>query len=380
MRVRFLLFGASSATGGVRSVVNQANALAGHHDVEVVTVFGDFARLPFKLDKRVRRRRLMKVDRSWPRRQILERLEKRPSKHVPEDETRFSSFSRATDVVLKRYLSGLRGGVIVTTRPALNILAAKFGSSAVVRIGQDHMNYRSYPAGLAGQMRRWYPKLDAVATLTTRDAAEFTEALGPEARVERIPNLVPMPDNEPAPLDSTVAVAAGRLTPQKGFDMLIDAWAKVVTRHPDWELRIFGVGSHRDALRTQVESTGMSGHVRLMGSTKKLEKQIRASAMYVLSSRYEGLPMTILEAMQQGVPVVAFDCHTGPADIITHDRDGILVPPTDVDALAAAITEMIENPERRRALGAEAHKSIRRFSGESIRPRWEKLYAELGAS
>ncbi|MQA81443.1 MAG: glycosyltransferase [Streptosporangiales bacterium] len=379
MRVRFLAFGVSSATGGVRSIVNQANALAGHHDVEVVTVFKDFTKLPFKLDRRVRRRRLMQVDRSWPKQQILERLARRPSKYVPEDEHRYADFSRATDVVLKRYLGSLDGGVLVSTRPALNLLSARFGSSSVVRIGQDHMNYRSYPEGLAGQIRRWYPKLDAVATLTSRDATEYADALGAEARVVHIPNLVPMPDTEPAPLDSKVAVAAGRLTSQKGFDMLIDAWAKVAAKHPDWEVRIFGSGRHREQLRAHIDSTGMAEHVRLMGTTKKLEKQIRGSAMYVLSSRYEGLPMTILEAMQQGVPVVAFDCHTGPADIITHDRDGILVPPNDVDALATAIVEMIENPERRRALGAEAHTSIRRFSGESIRPQWEKLYAELGA-
>lgn len=379
MLIRFLAFGVSSATGGVRSIVNQANALAGHHDVEVVTVFKDFKKLPFKLDKRVRRRRLMQVDRPWPKRQILERMARKPSRHVPEDENRFADFNRATDFVLKRYLGGLQGGVLVTTRPALNILAAKFGSSSVVKIGQDHMNYRSYPEGLAAQMRLWYPKLDAVATLTKRDAAEFTEALGPEARVVQIPNLVPMPDSEPASLDSKIIIAAGRLTGQKGFDMLTDAFAKVAEKHPDWEVQIYGGGRHRDRLREHIERTGMTEHVRLMGTTKKLQQRIRESAMYVLSSRYEGLPMTILEAMEQGVPVVAFDCHTGPADIITHDEDGILVPPEDVDALAAAITEMIENPERRRALGAQAHTSIRRFSGESVRPQWEKLYAELGA-
>lgn len=378
--VRFLVFRMTTATGGVRSVVNQANALAAHHDVEIVTVFSDFSRLPFELDPRVRRRQLVVRPRRLFKKRVLGYLARLPSKYVPKDEYHYAKFSRATDVILRRYLASVKSGVVVSTRPALNVMAARFASPSVVTIGQDHMNYRSYAKGLAAEIRRWYPKLDAVVTLTERDAKEYADALGPEVRVVNIPNLVPVSDTEPASLDSKVVTAAGRLTPQKGFDMLIDAFTRVVADHPDWQLRIFGNGAHKESLRARIERAGMTGHIHLMGKTLTLHEEMRASAMYVLSSRYEGLPMTVLEAMQQGVPVVAFDCHTGPADIITHGEDGLLVPPRDVGALAASIEELIKDPALRRRLGAAARQSVRRFSPESVRPLWEKLYADLGAT
>lgn len=379
MLIRFLVLGVKSTSGGARSVVNQANALVEHHDVEVVSMFRGFKKLPFPLDKRVRRRQLFKVRRPWYRQKVYDWLAGKPSTLIPESEGHYAKFSRATDIRLKRYLGSLEGGVLVTTRPSTNLLAARFASPSVVTIGQDHMNFRSYPDDISALIRQWYPKLGAVVTLTKLDAEEFREALGPDARVETIPNMVPWREIEPAPLDSKVAIAAGRLTPQKGFDMLVKAFAKVTKEHPDWEMRIFGSGSYRDDLRERIEQAGMTEHVKLMGITRDLEGEMRNSAFYVLSSRYEGLPMTVLESMQQGVPVVAFDCHTGPGDVITHDHDGLLVPPGNVNRLAKSIEALIEDPQRRRELGAAAHRSVERYSAESVRPLWEKLYQELGA-
>ncbi|HEX6446881.1 MAG TPA: glycosyltransferase, partial [Streptosporangiales bacterium] len=192
-----------------------------------------------------------------------------------------------------------------------------------------------------------------------------------------LPNMVPVPTRPLAPLDAKVVVAAGRLTRQKGFDMLVDAFARVHEEHPDWQLRIYGQGSLRGALTERIERHGLTGHVRLMGSTRRFEQALRAGSMFVLSSRYEGLPMTVLESMTQGVPVVAFDCHTGPADIVTHGTDGLLVPPERPDELARAMCELIADPDRRRRLGANAYASVARFTAPNVGRRWDRLFAEL---
>lgn len=376
MRVRYLVFGTGSATGGIRSVVNQANALADRHDVEIVSVFKR-RRPPFRLDPRVRRRTLMYRRRNPLKRLLLSLFERVPSRVVPEDENRFADFSLATDLVVRRYLKQVDADVVVATRPALNLMAARFGPRSITRIGEDHMNLRTYKPKLAGAIRRWYPELDAVTVLTTPDAAEYREALGAAARVEHLPNMVPVATRPPAPLDAKVIVAAGRLTRQKGFDLLIDAFTRVHETHPDWQLRIYGRGPLRGALSERIERHGLTGHVRLMGSTRRFEQALRAGSMFVLSSRYEGLPMTVLESMTQGVPVVAFDCHTGPADIITHGADGLLVPPGKPAELARAMCELIADPERRRSLGANAYASVARFTAPNVGRRWDGLFAEL---
>jgi glycosyltransferase involved in cell wall biosynthesis len=174
-----------------------------------------------------------------------------------------------------------------------------------------------------------------------------------------------------------VVVAAGRLVHQKGFDLLLDAFQRVAARHPDWQLWIFGGGERRDALAAQVERLGITGRAHLKRTTDHLDEQFAAASIFVLSSRFEGLPMVLLEAMTAGLPVVAFDCPTGPAQVITHGGSGLLARPEDVEGLAAGICELIENPVRRRAMGAAALRDVERFSITSVRRRWEELFADL---
>lgn len=376
MRIRFLMFGWGNASGGIRSVVNQANALADRHEVELVAVFKR-KKVPFPLDPRIKCRVLKPRNRI--KRWLYRQLAKRPSRYVPRTENRYADFSMATDLMLRRYVSGLRDGVLISTRPALNVVSARFGSPSVVRIGEDHMNFRSYQPELAAVMRRWYPQLSAVTVLTRPDAAEYVAGLGSRARVEHMPNMVPAAAEPPAPLENKVVVAAGRLTHQKGFDMLIDAFAPVARAHPDWRLRIFGNGRLHAKLTARIASLGMTDNITLEGCTNRFEAELRDASLYVLSSRYEGLPMTILEAMTQGLPVVAYDCHTGPGDVITDGNDGLLVPPGDTAALTAAITDLVEDRDKLRKLGANAYESVRQFYAESIGPRWERLFDDLGA-
>jgi glycosyltransferase involved in cell wall biosynthesis len=178
-------------------------------------------------------------------------------------------------------------------------------------------------------------------------------------------------------LDAKVLVAAGRLSPQKGFDMLLDAFHAVSARHPDWQLWIFGDGQWRDVLTKQIERMGLRGRAHLKGSTGQLDRQLGAASIFVLSSRFEGLPMVLLEAMALGLPAVAFDCPTGPAEIIVHGTSGLVVPPQDIPALAAGICELIENSTKRKAMGAAALKRSERYSIAAVSQRWEQLFTEL---
>lgn len=381
MKVRFLMLSALHMGGAIRSLVNQANALAAAgHDVELVSIYRTRKRSVFPIDPRIKKRFLINRRKGPLHRPVHATLGKMPSRLVPPEEARYKAFSLATDLVIRRYLSRLSGGVMITGRPATTLMLARYAPPDVVRIGQDHLSFNRYKGSLLESMHKWYPQLDAVTVLTEGTAQDYRNSFGPALRVERVPNMLPTTQAERSPLDSKVIVAAGRLTWQKGFDLLVKAYAPLAREHPDWELRIFGgSGYMKDRLTSQITELGLDGKVRLMGKTKHLDQEMAGASMFVLSSRFEGFPMVVLEAMTHGLPVVAYDCHTGPADMLTHGEDGLLVPPRDVHALTKSIDELIVDADRRRRLGARAAESVTRYDSTRVGQQWTDLFTDLGA-
>lgn len=210
------------------------------------------------------------------------------------------------------------------------------------------------------------------------DAVRRCFAPSLQGRLVTIPNPVPAS----APIERTGSAsricAVGRLTHQKGFDVLLDAFAVLAPRHPRWTLDIWGEGPGRAALEKQISALGLEGRARLRGLSLQPRSWAREADIFVLSSRYEGFPNVLGEAMAAGLPVAAANCDFGPSDMVENGRTGLLVPGEDSAALAGAIETLIVDPELRARLGSAGRKAMERFGSERVLRQWDAVLARAG--
>ncbi len=172
-------------------------------------------------------------------------------------------------------------------------------------------------------------------------------------------------------------LSAGRFGPEKGFDVLIKAFAPAAKRHPEWSLDLFGDGEMMPTVKALVEEYGLSTRVNLLGMRSDLAERYGDYAFYVLPSHREGMPLVLLEAKANRLPILAFDVMTGPREIVRDGVDGILVPPEDVEELTQGLLTLMEDPEKRRAMSARSQENLDKFSKETILAQWVSLLDPL---
>ena len=246
------------------------------------------------------------------------------------------------------------------------------------KVAEFHFSYRSLQ--LRGKflklwmMRSAVRKLDRFVVLTAQDRKLWSRITG---NVEQIYNFSPDSPDHPARLERKCCLCVGRMQKQKNHRDLIRAWRIVSSRHPDWELDLYGCGVLEGMTRHLVRRYSLSESVKIHKPVKDLDPVIDSSSIFVLTSRYEGFPMVLLEASTAGVPIVSYDCPCGPSEIIDDGRTGFIVAPGDREALADKICELIENEQMRRAFGKAAYARSRIFDRDDVMRRWDGLFRLL---
>lgn len=378
MKITFLLHNAYAIGGTVRSTLNLAGALAARHEVEILSVLRTADQPLLGVHGDVRLVPLVDERPDSAAYDGGHELMARPSALVPPTEVLAHRYTALTDARLRAFLDTTDADVLVATRPALVVVLAEHGPRHAIRIGQEHLSYDNHVPGVRAALNEALARLDAFVTVSARDAADHHRHLpGLRTRITDIPNAAPRPRAEPSDLRAPLVVAAGRLVPVKRYDLLVEAFAKVVAERPERRLRIHGQGPERANLRAAVAAHGLGDHVFLMGPHTTLETEWAKASVAVVSSAWESFGMTILEAMHAGVPVVATDCPHGPGEIITDGSDGLLVPPGDPDALATGLLRLINDPGLRHVLGTAGRATVQRYEPATIADRYERLITEL---
>jgi GalNAc-alpha-(1->4)-GalNAc-alpha-(1->3)-diNAcBac-PP-undecaprenol alpha-1,4-N-acetyl-D-galactosaminyltransferase len=225
-----------------------------------------------------------------------------------------------------------------------------------------------------------YRQAAHVVSQTQHALEYFSTAIRSRGRVISNPVIQPTETSEihgqnPKSRGTTI-LAMGRLERQKGFDLLIKAFAKVSARHPDWTLEIWGEGQERGNLEKIVADLNLKERVSMPGVTKVPYEKMRQASLFVLSSRYEGFPNVLCEAMACGMPVISFNCHSGPSEIVRDNIDGILVPPGDANVLSDTIDRLLSNESERTQLADHATEITERFGIDKIMDQWTSLIRE----
>ncbi|MFJ8821760.1 glycosyltransferase family 4 protein [Streptomyces sp. NPDC102467] len=386
MKIVFLINNAYGIGGTIRATANMSGALATRHEVHVVSVNRTADRTGLPFDPRVRTATLVDLREDSPEYAGDDPLTGQPcamyhEKGTLEGRQRYTALH---DRRISEFLTETDADVVIATRPILNGYLARYGTDRYLRIGQEHLSL----AGHADDVRRAQNvaigQLDAFVTVSEADAAQYRAAL-PQVRttITCVPNSVPASDVQPSPRDSKVIVAAGRLIPVKRYDRLVDAFARVAGDHPDWTLRLYGRGPQRDALRARIDELGLYERVLLMGPVSPIETEWAKGAIAAVSSDMESFGMTIVEAMHCGVPVIATDCPHGPAEIITHEENGVLVPlkegDSGIQSYADALGLLMSDTELRDRLGESARTRAADFEPAAVARRYEELFRTLSA-
>ncbi|MEQ5138505.1 MULTISPECIES: glycosyltransferase family 4 protein [Providencia] len=355
MKILFILADITFVGGIERVIANLSNALSKHNiEVEILSLYKSNSHCYFDIDKKIKISFLNESLHYDGKPGSLKRL----LKHLTNIKK------------LRNYLKeNSFDFIIANSFPTAFQLYFSKKESNWIAYEHVHFNYYNY---LVKKIRNLiYKKFDKIVVLTTKDEKKFSQIFN---NVITIHNPLSFESSSVSNLENHTLIAVGRLEKQKGFDILIDAFSKI--NNKNWRLNIFGEGNEHKKLLQKINSLGAS-NIYLMGKSNDIKREMLYSSIFILSSRFEGFPMVLGEAMECGLPCISFDCPNGPSDLIQHDHNGILVKNGCTDSLARNIEMLINNQKKINYLAENAKSSVKELSICNITNQWMTMLHQV---
>ena len=346
----------SFSAGTERAVTNLSNLLVkyGNYFVLIISVYSANGDIPsYELDSRV----------------CVKHLNIKKSNKLSKTFS-YLKFIKQT----KKIIKDQRIDFIIGTTHAFNCLLLFLGNS-VIKIACEHMNYNACPYISSKVRKMIYPKLNAVVLLTKADAYHYS-FIDPKKRFV-IPNSLSFSPQKTANYEKKRIISIGRLTEQKGFDILIKLASELCNQIPDWRIDIFGDGEDKQKLNELIKRLKLEKFIKINSPTNNIQEEFLNSSIYVMTSRWEGLPMVLLEAKSCGLPIVSFDCPEGPADAIEDGIDGYLVQMGNNSEFIRKLLVLCQNETFRAQFGIRSKINSKKFSPETIFDKWNNLFISM---
>lgn len=380
MKIAYILSSFFAKAGTERILSDKMNYLANRYGYDITFITYEQGNHPmaFSLDKRIRvidlNTRFFPLYKLNPvRRVIAKSFQKRKLKSKLHD---VLSVVNPDFVVLTTYDFDKFGSIL--TLPYRFVIESHICISDVRQEFRQHnVILKLFGKYLDSIHFKTMNKADALVSLTSADKTNWEKHVNIPIFV--IPNLVTVYPNDISCYSerSNRIICVGRLTRQKGFDYLIKAWALIANKYPGWKIDIFGSGDLEDFLIQMIDNYNLKESITINKPTSNIFEEYDRSSIYVLSSRYEGFGLVLLEAMSFGIPCISFNCPHGPSDIITNGEEGILVPVGDINKLADSIEWMITHKEERERMSQNSRKKVKKFLAENIMPQWVELFNKI---
>ncbi len=217
---------------------------------------------------------------------------------------------------------------------------------------------------------------DFIVTITTDDQKIYESKIRDMNAITTIHNVKPFKTSTEANMDSKIVLAVGKLVKQKGFDMLLHAWSKIIKHEPSWKLQIAGAGVEEEKLKTLCTDLKLDDSVKFVGKISNIQNYYENASIYVMSSRFEGFGFVLIEAKELGLPIVSFDCPYGPGEVVRDGIDGLLAEAENIDDLSEKLLYLMHDKELRIEFSKNSLADSR-FEKEIILPKWEKVIRDL---
>lgn len=265
---------------------------------------------------------------------------------------------------------------IYTPHTVMTLIGYFFKNKNAKQFSAEHHSFITGNSSFNKKIKRFfYKRLDKVVLLTDQEKIIYKN-MG--CNISIIPNATSYYSKESAVLDNKKIIMVGRFVDQKNYIELLQN-LDIFKKYSDWKLEIYGNGPDEEKMKKIVTARGLENNIEIIKSVPNIKDKYLESSMLILASKYEGLPMVLIEAMSSGIPCISFDCPTGPKKIIKNNEDGILVENQNYNELNEKIELLIENIELRKRLGSKAKENIKRYSAEEIQKVWDKAFEEVSS-
>ena len=281
---------------------------------------------------------------------------------------------------LRRFIKEQKIDVIIDIDIVLDVLSIPATSGLKTKVvSWEHFNcefeqsvpYRKLISKLTAR------SADHIVTLTKEDKNNYRNILGRKTDITAIYNMpTKMQRNESVPRENVI-VTAGRLTYQKGTEYLAKVAVSVLKKHSNWKWLVLGDGEERQILEQAISENALQNQLILEGTVDNVEAYLQKAKLFVLTTRYEGFGMCLVEALQMKVPCISFDVKVGPSKIISNRQNGILIPPFDYEKMVQEIGYLIENPDVLERMSENTFLGLERFSEKHIIENWKSVLNEL---